>query len=96
MKGHWRMPTPRARSVNERQRESWVGDIRADAVERPGRRVGADWPAWDGQSLGTKGLYRKQLAAGLITRRSQVQILPPLLERPRKRGLSVVVQVCCP
>jgi hypothetical protein len=21
MKGHWRMPTPRARSVNERQRE---------------------------------------------------------------------------
>jgi hypothetical protein len=26
----------------------------------------------------------------LITRRSQVQILPPLLERPRKRGLSVL------
>ena len=64
MKGHWRMPTPRARSVNERQRESWVGDIRADAVERPGRRVGADWTALDGQSLGAKGLCRNRWPPG--------------------------------
>src|SRR5207249_8254660 len=28
-----------------------------------------------------------------ITRRSQVQILPPLLEKPRKRGFSVLLIV---
>jgi protein-S-isoprenylcysteine O-methyltransferase Ste14 len=30
----------------------------------------------------------------LITRRSQVQILPPLLERPRRRGLSSTSAAC--
>jgi hypothetical protein len=32
-------------------------------------------------------------ASDLITRRSQVQILPPLLEKPRKRGFSVLMFV---
>ena len=37
------------------------------------------------------GYGRRPRKQRLITRRSQVQILPPLLEKPRKRGFSVLI-----
>jgi hypothetical protein len=55
-------------------------DAQVSSTARASRRRFLD-PHGDTQSLRTKGLCRNWAAAGLITRRSRVQIPPPLLQK---------------
>ena len=62
------------------------------SVDGSPRRMTFRAPPLEGPRAGGRAMLIDRSATfGLITRRSQVQILPPLLERPWKQGLFVVV-----